>query len=74
MNIDLIDPVSYIFKAFSVCAVVGENNSLSSPIVSLSYSSKSFLSCGVPYLNFHIFALKVNGVYFEVDYYYNYYE
>jgi hypothetical protein len=67
MLIDLLEPVLNVIEGLLICAVIDQNNTHSSLVVSLGDGPESFLSCSVPYLqlnalivNVNLFDLKVN--------------
>ena len=69
MCIYLPDPISDVVKTILTCAIISKNDALGSSIICLSYSSKPFLSCSVPYLYFNILAVEIDGPYLEVNSY-----
>ena len=63
----LADPIGDIIERLLVCGIVSHYHTLSAPVISLCYGSKSFLSCGIPDLNFDRFSVQIYGSYFKVN-------
>ena len=60
MLIDLLEPVLNVIEGLLICAVIDQNNTHSSLVVSLGDRPESFLSCSVPYLQLDAFVVNVN--------------
>jgi hypothetical protein len=67
MLVNLFEPVLYVVKGLLVSAVINENNSHGSLVISLSNSSESLLASSVPNLqldsliiNIDFLDLKIN--------------
>ena len=67
MSIDLADPISNIIKTLLTRRIIGEDDTLRTPIVSLRDRTEPFLTRGIPYLNFYIFTVQLNCVDLEIN-------
>ena len=69
VHLNLSHPVSDILKTFGRSAIISQDDTLCSSIVSLSDSAESLLTSSIPNLYLYIFAVKIHGFYFEVNTY-----
>ena len=60
-------PLPNIFKSFPVSHIIHYDDSVCTPIITSRQSSKSFLSCRIPYLQFNILSIHFYCLNFKVD-------
>lgn len=61
------DPLFDVLEGANIGEGEGEQNACGSSIIGLGDVSKSFLTCGVPYLQFDCFIIIVDDFRLEVD-------
>lgn len=61
------DPLFDVLEGANIREGEGEQNACGSSIIGLGDVSKSFLTCGVPYLQFDCFIIIVDDFRLEVD-------
>ena len=69
MLINLLQPVLYIIEGLFLSAVVNENDSHGSLVVSLRYSPKPLLPGCIPNLKLHSFLINIDCFDFKVNTY-----
>jgi hypothetical protein len=69
VRFNLPHPVADVVKGLLTCAIVGNDDTLDIPEISLCDSSVAFLPSGVPNLQLHIFAVYLDGLDLEIDAY-----
>lgn len=69
MLINLLEPILDVVKGLLVSAVIDQDDSHSSLVISLSDSPESFLACCVPDLELHFLIIDINLLDLEVDSY-----
>lgn len=69
MDFNLSDPISNIIETFLGCAIICQNDSHGSFIVSLSDGPESLLASCVPNLKLHIFTIDINSLDLKINSY-----
>jgi hypothetical protein len=57
----------YILVGILICDIVHDDDTVGTTVVTGSDGTKTFLSCGVPNLQFDAFAIQFDGSDFEID-------
>jgi len=67
MLIYLFKPVLHILESIFLCAIINENDTHCSFIISLCNSSESFLTCSIPYLKLYSLVINIDCLNFEIN-------
>lgn len=67
MKLYLSDPIFYLIKSMSIINRIGDDDSHSISIISLSECFEFLLPCSIPYLQFDFLLADIDYFAFEVD-------
>jgi len=69
MLVNLFEPVLNVVECLLVCAIINQNNTHSTLIISLCNCSESLLACSIPNLKFNSFIIHIDFLDLKINTY-----
>lgn len=65
----MLQPILQVMEGYRVSYIKGNDEALSSPVVSFGYGVEALLASSIPYLQSNLSLVESNNVFLEVDAY-----